>query len=199
MAMARGQFLAYAETTDPFATIVIFDLSSFRKKRTLVTNEVGSPKYTALDFSDSGKQIAGLGGAPEFNLVYWWWEKTKVIGQAKVGQEAKVVKVCPRDANRIAVCGTGMLKIFRVDENQLKLEPKSVAKVNEYFDFVSLAWVSEFRMLLGTSQGQVVIWEDGTLISDILDPGASLSLYSMKVTAGNQSIIKYPQPTNQKF
>ena len=76
----------------------------------------------------------------------------------------------------------GMVRVFRLDDSQLKAEPKSSAKVNEFFDFISLAWVHEFRMLLGTSQGQIVIWEDGSLISDVLDPSASLSLHSMKVS-----------------
>jgi hypothetical protein len=181
MAVARGQFLAYAEKADPFGAIVIYDLSTFRKRRTLLTNDVNSKVYIALDFADTGRQIVGLGGPPEYNLIYWWWEKTRILGTARVGQEVKQVRVCPKDANRIAVCGSGMIRVFRLEDSQLKLEPKSSAKVNEYFDFVCLAWLNEFRMLLGTSQGQIIIWEDGSLVADVLDPAATLSLHSMKV------------------
>ncbi|OQV14086.1 Cilia- and flagella-associated protein 57 [Hypsibius exemplaris] len=181
MAVARGQFLAYAERTDPYGAIMVYDLAALRKKRTMITNEVASDKYIALDFADSGKQIIGVGGPPEYNLIYWWWEKTRILGAAKVGQEVRHVRVCPKDANRVAVCGPSIVRVFRLEDSQLRPEPKGGAKVNEYFDFVAMAWVNELRMLLGTSQGQIIIWEDGSLIADVLDPAATLSLHAMKL------------------
>ena len=112
MAVARGQFLAFAEKADPYGAIMVYDLASFRKKRTMVSNELNSNQYLALDFSDTGKQIIGLGGPPDHNLIYWWWEKTRVLGRAKVGQDVKQVKMCPKDANRVAICGPVSTRFF---------------------------------------------------------------------------------------
>lgn len=36
-----------------------------------------------MDFSPDGKTLAAQGGAPEWNLVLWIWEKTKVGSMIK--------------------------------------------------------------------------------------------------------------------
>lgn len=182
MAVTLGQYIAYAEQAVPFGAIIIYEISTLRKKRTLVTNEINSATYTAVDFSDNGKYIVGVGGPPDYNLVYWLWEKTKLLGTLIIGHEIRQIKISPKDSNRIAMCAPGIIKVFKLEENQFKLEQKSLAKVNEFFEFVSLAWVNEFRMLLGTAKGQVILWEDGNLIRNIMDPGTSLSLHTLKIS-----------------
>lgn len=146
----------------------------------MVTNEINSTTYTALDFAENGKYIVGIGGPPDYNLVYWLWEKTRLIGTAIIGHEVCQIKISPSDSNRIALCAPGIIKVYKFEENQLQLEPKSLAKVNEFFEFISIAWVNETRMLLGTAKGQIIVWEDGNLVRDIMDPSMSLSLHTMK-------------------
>ncbi|XP_055341475.1 cilia- and flagella-associated protein 57-like isoform X2 [Paramacrobiotus metropolitanus] len=181
MAVAQGQYLAYAESAVPFAALVVYDLATFRKKRTMVTNEINSTTWTAIDFDDSGKQVVGLGGSP-YNLVYWWWEKTRLLGTTIIGQEMRQIKIAPGNPNRIAMCAPGIIRVYKLEENQFKLEPKSSAKINEFFEFITLVWISELRMLLGTQKGQVIIWEDGNLVKDVMDPTALLSLHTLKLS-----------------
>ena len=40
-------------------------------------------EYTALAFSPDGKNFASQGGAPEYNLILWVWEKSKVAATYK--------------------------------------------------------------------------------------------------------------------
>jgi hypothetical protein len=37
----------------------------------------------SLSFSGDGKMLIGQGGAPEYNLVLWVWEKSKVASVVK--------------------------------------------------------------------------------------------------------------------
>ena len=45
-----------------------------------------SQEYSSLAFSSDGKLIVGQGGAPEWNLTMWFWEK---------GKQACVTKPAP--------------------------------------------------------------------------------------------------------
>ena len=40
-------------------------------------------EYVSLSFSSDGKMLLAQGGAPEYNLVLWVWEKSKVAAVAK--------------------------------------------------------------------------------------------------------------------
>ena len=59
----------------------------------------------SLEFSPDGKTLAAQGGAPEWNLILWIWEKTKVGSMIKSTnqQNMPVFQVCsrPERLNRI--------------------------------------------------------------------------------------------------
>jgi len=40
-------------------------------------------EYVSLSFSADGKMLLAQGGAPEYNLVLWVWEKSKVAAVTK--------------------------------------------------------------------------------------------------------------------
>lgn len=42
-----------------------------------------SQEYVSLSFSADGKMLLAQGGGPEYNLVLWIWEKSKVAAVAK--------------------------------------------------------------------------------------------------------------------
>ena len=60
--------------------------------------------YTSVAFSPDGKTLAAMGGAPEWHLVVWLWEKSKVLATIKCSnaERSPVHQVCwrqPRAAN----------------------------------------------------------------------------------------------------
>ena len=49
-------------------------------------------EYVSLSFSADGKMLLAQGGAPEYNLVLWVWEKSKVAAVVKTtNQQASPV------------------------------------------------------------------------------------------------------------
>lgn len=40
-------------------------------------------EYSSLCFSPDGKLLMAQGGAPEWNMVLWVWEKSKIAGTVK--------------------------------------------------------------------------------------------------------------------
>jgi hypothetical protein len=45
-------------------------------------------EYVSMSFSADGKMLLAQGGAPEWNLVLWVWEKSKVAATVKTTNQA---------------------------------------------------------------------------------------------------------------
>ena len=49
----------------------------------------GTQEVACVAFSPDGRLIAAQGGAPEWNLVIWNWEKSKVAGMFRTCNAAR--------------------------------------------------------------------------------------------------------------
>lgn len=76
------RYVAIAEKGEK-ATITIYDLHSLRKRKILSSNEVQSTEYVSLAFSPDSKYLVAQGGRPDWTLLYWTWEKSKVMANTK--------------------------------------------------------------------------------------------------------------------
>ncbi|KAF0724895.1 hypothetical protein AaE_009745, partial [Aphanomyces astaci] len=74
----------------------------------------------SLAFSGDGKYLVGQGGAPEWTLMLWSWEKAKVVttfkAAAQYGSSIGQVDFCPTDSNSLCVSGNGTIKFFKVTD-----------------------------------------------------------------------------------
>ena len=76
------RYIAVAEKGEK-ATITIYDLHSLRKRKILSSPEVQSAEYVSLAFSPDSKYLAAQGGRPDWTLLYWTWEKSKVMASTR--------------------------------------------------------------------------------------------------------------------
>ena len=76
------RYVAIAEKGEK-ATITIYDLHTLRKRKILSSPEVESKEYVSLSFSPDSKYLAAQGGGPDYTLLYWTWEKSKVMASTK--------------------------------------------------------------------------------------------------------------------
>eukprot|EP00955_Chlamydomonas_euryale_P078834 363208-Chlamydomonas_euryale.AAC.2 len=62
--------------------------------------------------------LLALGGAPDYNLVLWVWEKSKAAAVTKAtNQQQAAVHSCafsPGDSSVVSVVGSGIFKMFKV-------------------------------------------------------------------------------------
>eukprot|EP00241_Pyramimonas_parkeae_P007877 CAMPEP_0114261564 /NCGR_PEP_ID=MMETSP0058-20121206/21223_1 /TAXON_ID=36894 /ORGANISM="Pyramimonas parkeae, CCMP726" /LENGTH=181 /DNA_ID=CAMNT_0001377145 /DNA_START=26 /DNA_END=567 /DNA_ORIENTATION=+ len=112
---SNRKFLAVAEKADD-AVITIYDLQTYKKRKTLQTKQVESQEYACLAFSPDGKMLVSQGGAPEWTLIVWVWEKSKVVTTHKHPEKKAVVQVLfnPVDPNVISIVGHNVLKGLRL-------------------------------------------------------------------------------------
>ena len=76
------RYIAVAERGEK-AIITIYDLHSLRKRKILSSPEVQSAEYVSLAFSPDSKYLAAQGGRPDWTLLYWTWEKSKVMASTR--------------------------------------------------------------------------------------------------------------------
>lgn len=73
--------------------ITLFDSQTAKKKKVLMGGEVGSRSYVSLAFTGDNRSLAAQGGPPEWNLMLWSLDKSKLISSIKVSTEREVLQV----------------------------------------------------------------------------------------------------------
>lgn len=82
------RYIAVAERGSDKALITIYDLHSLRKRKALSSTDIQSNEVVSMAFSPDSKYLIAQGGRPEWTLVYWTWEKSKVMAVTKTTNPA---------------------------------------------------------------------------------------------------------------
>ena len=64
-------------------TVTVFDLHTLRKRKVLSFSELQAHEYVSVAFSPDSKYLIAQGGGPDWTLVYWGWEKAKLMATLK--------------------------------------------------------------------------------------------------------------------
>ncbi|CAF3796054.1 unnamed protein product, partial [Rotaria magnacalcarata] len=164
--------IAVAERINDRPQVTIYDLQSGKRRKTLQSELIKSNEIVSLLFSSDSKYLLTQGGAPDYALVYWSWEKSKVMAHLDVkpptGPQANAtinqVSFNPQDNTQICTIGHGLFKMFRYAESALK--PSQNLK-QEHFNFTCHCWVSDDRLLAGTDQGKLFVIQNGEILHEI--------------------------------
>ena len=62
--------------------------------------------------------LLAQGGAPDFQLVYFFWEKGKVITSSKTGGWVREVSFHPKDHDVVCIVGKAIFRMCRLIEGQ---------------------------------------------------------------------------------
>lgn len=89
------RYVAVAEKGDK-PVVAIYDLTTSRKRKTLTYTESQAQEFTSLAFSPDSKYLITQGGRPDWILVYWGWEKSKLMATFKTAaqQTNTIHQVC---------------------------------------------------------------------------------------------------------
>lgn len=177
--------IAVAERINDRPHVTIYDLQSLKRRKTLQSDLIKSNEIVSLLFSSDSKYLLTQGGGPDYSLVYWSWEKGKIMANIEVkpptGPQANAtvsqVSFNPQDNTQICTMGHGLFKMFRYAESALK--PAQSLK-QEHFNFTCHCWISEDRLLAGTDQGKLFVIQNGEILHEIkIDSRAEPRLVSM--------------------
>ncbi|XP_024126534.1 cilia- and flagella-associated protein 57 isoform X2 [Oryzias melastigma] len=165
---ASRRFLAVSECGES-ACVTVFDLQheQGRKKKHLSAGDIHAQEFVCVAFSHDSKYLIGQTGAPEWMLVFWLWEKNKVLASMKTttsSNPVNQVSFSPHSNTQLCVSGSGVFKLLRLSEGVLK--QTSTAKV-ENLNLLCHAWVSDDRLIAGTDTGRLLVSESGDIRREI--------------------------------
>ncbi|XP_027693938.1 cilia- and flagella-associated protein 57 isoform X3 [Vombatus ursinus] len=192
-------YLAISETVQDKATITIYELSSVpcRKRKVLSNFDFTVQKFISLAFSPDSKYLVAQTGPPESNLIYWMWEKQKVMAIIRTDSQNNPiyqVSFSPQDNTQICVTGNGIFKLFRYAEGALK---QTNFQRGEPQNYLSHAWLSEDRIMVGTDTGKLYLFESGDPhweTSIVCKESTSDTSRKLEVIQDSESLIEFPAP-----
>jgi len=149
------------------ALVTVFDLHTLKRRKVLqaASADVMSKEFVCLSFSPDSKGLLTHGGAPDWTLVYWLWEKAKVGAVSKSSNAQNAVFECsfnPIDNTVVCVTGDGICRFLRITDQTLKPLPGAMGK-REPQAYLCHAWLSEERVVVATDTGDLLLLEAGEL------------------------------------
>ncbi|XP_019942091.1 cilia- and flagella-associated protein 57 [Paralichthys olivaceus] len=162
------RYLAVSECGEK-ATITVFDLQheQGRKRKVLTAGEGPVQEFVCMAFSPDSKYLIGQTCGPDWMLIFWLWEKQKVLASVKTSisnNPITQVSFNPYNNMQLCVSGTGVFKLFRYSEGALK--QSSFPKV-ETINFLCHTWMTAERVIAGTDTGRLLVFESGDLRREI--------------------------------
>lgn len=97
------RYLAMSELVQEKPVITIYELSSIPCRKRKILNNFDFPvqRFTSMAFSPDSKYLLTQTSPPESNLVYWLWEKQKVMAVVKTDTQNNTVYQVPPNITSI--------------------------------------------------------------------------------------------------
>ena len=145
--------------------LVVYDLEKMKRLKILRCAEFKSHDVVSLAFSHDSKYLLAQGGAPDYQLVYFFWEKGKVVTTARtvnqsLGGSVNSVSFHPKDRDIVCIVGKGIFKMCKLIEGNLK--PYGFIK-GDSLNCLAHSWLSNKHVLVATERGKVLLFEEAEL------------------------------------
>eukprot|EP00049_Salpingoeca_infusionum_P018833 m.358992 g.358992 ORF g.358992 m.358992 type:complete len:1196 (+) comp18362_c0_seq1:186-3773(+) len=162
------RYVAIAERAT-HAAVTIYDLHSLKKRKFLSDSTSSCTEFVNLAFSPDSKYLVTLGGAPEWNMYYWAWEKSQgpmAVTKCSLDPAVAVYRATfnPQDNTHICVTGNNTLKMFRYTEGHLK---QLAFQKLESHNYLGQAWLADDALVAGTEEGKILLFVGGELKTQI--------------------------------
>lgn len=158
----RKVFIA-CERVRKGAILSVFDINPTIKRRKPITlGENGPIEYFNASFSPDNKLVAVQGGAPNYTLYIFVWDKGRLLGTANPVEQGKTVnciKFHPLDSSILVVAGKGLLVFYRISEGGFKALPLNTLK-RELGNIQSAVFVNDKRCICATDRGDLILFEN---------------------------------------
>uniref|UniRef100_A0A7S4DG22 Cilia- and flagella-associated protein 57 n=1 Tax=Lotharella globosa TaxID=91324 RepID=A0A7S4DG22_9EUKA len=201
-AMAVNQkckLLAVAESGDgdnpPWITI--YDVETHKAKRLPFSPDQKSREIVCMDLSPDGHTLLTLGGAPDYQLTNWQWQKGRALQKQKISNptSAKIYQCsyCPTDPACVCLTGDGILHFMRIEISEFRVIRYSLGN-REPQNYLCHAWV-DVRLLIGTEKGDILVFINaeyrGILESSPGNPIYCIATYSKGFVCGCDRALLY--------
>lgn len=186
------RLIAVAEKGSLSAQIHIYDASSLKKCKTITLTE--SSACISVEFSLDRKYLMSQGGAPDYNLSLWLWEKLKLVASIKMsassgwsnGHTVQTARISPSDAMNICVSGNGIIKFFKFSDSQLR--PQIITTKRETPKFISHSWITEERVIAAVDTGDLWYFEQNE-VRQIINSSSGEGHFTISIVGYSKGFI----------
>uniref|UniRef100_A0A8C8X2Y2 Cilia- and flagella-associated protein 57 n=1 Tax=Panthera leo TaxID=9689 RepID=A0A8C8X2Y2_PANLE len=190
------RYLAISEIVQEKPVITIYELSSIPCRKRKILNNFDFPvqRFISMAFSPDSKYLLTQTSPPESNLVYWLWEKQKVMAIIRTDSQNNAVyqvSFNPQDNTQVCVTGNGMFKLLRFAEGTLK---QTNFQRGEPQNYLAHTWVSEDKIIVGTDTGKLFLFESGDQRweTSIMVKEPTSETGNLEVIRESESLIQFP-------
>jgi len=201
------------------AQIVIHDMVTMRRRKTLFCNDVVSPTFTHLAFTCDDKKLIAQSEVPDQLLICFLWEKGAVLsttthstgGLNAVSYKGTIRHLAthPKEPNYFGVAGDDdLLKIFRMSsEDKIKLvyriEGPLLGGAPIRMNWNCFLWVdhppAERRIVAGTKDGRLFLYEGDAIKTELSlesNDNENEARWSKRRSTGSKGVNSSEDDTN---
>ena len=135
--------------------LIVYDLETNKRRKILRCAEFKSHEVISLAFSHDSKYLLAQGSAPDFQLVYFFWEKGKVITTSRTvtSAQASVTEVSfhPKDHDIVCIIGRNTFRMCRLIEGERTIKI-ILWKANDLKVYCIVSYFQESSNHLGFSK-----------------------------------------------
>jgi len=161
-----GRRLAAVAERGERPQVHIFDLRTFRRKKTIAASEGSSKEFVSVAFSEDDQLLLTLSGAPDYTLSCWNWAKAKVVAATQASPYGHPVYQCifsPIDVSIFVVVGKEYVRFFRQADKEMRLLQETHMPEQ---NFTCSCWMRtpDDHLLVGTESGDVLLFRAGMFV-----------------------------------
>ncbi|KAL5032569.1 Cilia- and flagella-associated protein 57 [Batrachochytrium dendrobatidis] len=152
------------------SSVLIYDLHSGRRKKIFTTGDAPITKeIVSIAFINDGKFLIAQGIAPDWCLYMWSLEKGKLVtwvrATASATSDVSQISCHGYDQlnTQVSVTGNNTFRVFRIVDGAFKLSYQNKIDKN----ILCHAWVNDSRIVAGTNDSKILIFDAGELILEI--------------------------------
>ncbi|XP_007432730.1 cilia- and flagella-associated protein 57, partial [Python bivittatus] len=197
------RYLAISEILQDKPAITVYELSSVpcKKRKILNTFDFAVQEFISLAFSPDSKYLVAQTGPPESQLAYWMWEKQRTMAIVKVDVQNNPlyqVSFNPQDNTQVCVTGNGIFKLYKYTEGTLK---QTNFLRGEPQNYLSHAWLSEEKVIVGTDTGKLYLFDSGDLRweTSIERKEPNAEMLNEEPAHESESLIEFPATTSPEY
>ncbi|XP_039179192.1 cilia- and flagella-associated protein 57 isoform X3 [Crotalus tigris] len=197
------RYLAISETLQDKPAITIYELSSVpcKKRKILNTFDFAVQEFISLAFSPDSKYLVAQAGPPESHLAYWMWEKQRTMAIIRVDVQNNPlyqVSFNPQDNTQACVIGNGIFKLYKYTEGTLK---QTNFLRGEPQNYLSHAWLSEEKVIVGTDTGKLYLFDSGDLRweTSIERKQPTTDMLNEELVQESESLVEFPVTNSPEY
>ncbi|XP_020280668.1 cilia- and flagella-associated protein 44 [Pseudomyrmex gracilis] len=128
-------------------------------------------RYSHLAYSTNGSLLVSQGGEPDYTIVLWDWQRSKIALKCKShNRDVHNVIISPSLTGYLATSGSGHIKFWKISNTFTGLKLKGeIGRFGqtEISDIIGVYIMPDGKIVSGCEWGNILLWEEGLITLEV--------------------------------